>query len=660
MKKRYFFLLIAFLLLWSMALGMVSCKQNTSGGQAASDSDTPLHTHQFARKWSWDGLSHWLPCQIAGCTIMDQYGRHVYGSDPQNSICTVCGAERTTGNGIGFGEDDVTVSWSVSDTEALVWIATERDSLNRVLRKTHYAAEETVGSHTLTVWKKLCEEQFVYEDGRLIYVTSYSYVSSPDSILPTDGTPTVTHTLQYQYDANGRRIRADVLNEYGFATGSYDLYRYDENGNEVTLLQYDANRPSRTLTRNKAGDVLKSNRPSGKEWTYTYDTSGNVHTATDGKRLYTFAYENGYPRTASITDAASAERTTLSYEFDENGMLTSAEAVTGAKKRLIQYSYLPSGKLTELSCVDSTTGDVVISLTNRYSKIEKPLQITLKEHTENGVISERTIYSYDEQNLLISIRWEQTENEVTLREQNYLLSYVSGALSRWSSEGRTMEYTYGDNGKVLQTAVTDAKGKTVTTYDENGNPLKQTYAEPAGASFVITRTYEFGKVSHDYLFQREFAEHSRPMEYYARRIETATAVTERIFDGLLQANKATETAKNGSYKTVSIYTYGEDERLRGEERKVSLFAANGTLTDAYRILISYGKDEAPETEEHYDADERLFKKLEYTKGSAGSYLRRMTEYAENGGKTVTRYSEDGSLLETIVYDENGTILPSNR
>ncbi len=637
MKKRLLSLLILLLFLAGAVQGLTSCQKNDDGEGSDSSSVAP-HNHEFNEDWTFDELAHWHICRVEGCSVISERSGHRY--DDGGTRCVVCGRIKKASEAMEALGRRTSSTWSLSGIEGDTLVYTERDFLGRVLTRTHYELLAPFSSVPFGTWSKLREEIYTYRDGRLLLSVSYSYAAE-DPLLPLRNEAILSYTTQYRYDDTGRLTRADVLNEKGLPTGCYDLYRYDENGKMNAIARYDANLLTQTLTLNEWGEPVRAVDRRGNDFRYTYDSEGNLLSLANGHLTRSLIYEEGLPLTVTVKNTKTAKTLSLSFDLNKQSLVTRSATKTDSLELSSLFTYDTANRLTKVVCTDIKTKKTVLTLTRDYREDGKLLRHTVTEEPDaETLLSTQTSYTYGEDGSLTRIHRDLTQNGSPLGEQSLSMTYENGRLKQKKLGTETVDYAYGEKGILTRQTVTGTDGVITIDFDEIGNPTSLT-VDTVGEPLLLCT---FATVNHDYRFLREFAEDTRPTEYHASRIESDGQTVERKFDGRLRAIKETVTSADGTSVSVTAYSYDAQDRLRTEDRAVTLFDEAETPLGTKRTVIEYRTDETKIRESQYDENGELRLVLEYKIGESGSYLYRMTEYGEDGEMTVTLYDENGDPI----------------
>ena len=275
--------------------------------------------------------------------------------------------------------------------------------------------------------------------------------------LPVAMTDEYGFTTTYTYDPLGSitsvtRLAGDLGDTYGGGGTPVTetiAYGVDEVPTSIT----DFNGNTTTYTLDGDGNVLSEVDPvSGHEEEWTYNSAGQVLTATDGNGHTTTNTYDSLGRLETVTDA-NDHTTTYSYDYAGN-----VATVTDPNGHTVTYTYDAMDRL--LTTTEPSGGGTT---TNTYDAAGNLRTVTDPD-------SNTTTYTYN------------AENEVA---------------TETSPTGGVTTYTYDGQGNLTETV--DPDGHTIDyAYDADNRPTTETWENPLGGTpvNVITTTYDkYGNVS---------------------------------------------------------------------------------------------------------------------------------------------------------------------
>lgn len=312
---------------------------------------------------------------------------------------------------------------------------------------------------------------------RLDYTLAYAYDNRDNPIAVTDQEGK-THSMVYD--------RANRLREERRPAGETTRYVYDPTDNLTEALQPNGNRIA--YTYDDAGRLARAEyyTPAGASpesvTSFAYDEANNLTGWSDGGfsatmvyddldrqttetvdyGAFALAYSYGYTASDLTRSLTYPDGGLVSYAFDANNQLQSAEIAGEGTITVNTYRWLaptritlPGGAVQEYGYdgrlqltglkVTSPAQQVIADLNNRYGPLQE-----LSEQTLDG---SRTEYRYDE--------------EIRLREvirpagtESYTLDGVANRTGQSSQPG---PWRHDDNHRLLE------RGDTTYAHDVNGN-----------------------------------------------------------------------------------------------------------------------------------------------------------------------------------------------
>jgi RHS repeat-associated protein len=288
--------------------------------------------------------------------------------------------------------------------------------------------------------------------GNKISVTYHSpsgYVASETDAL--GNTTTYTWTAQ-----SAQPFTYYVLSKVTFADNTSISYTYDTNGNVLTATDQSGNVSK--YTYNSLGLVLTSTDADGHTTTYAYNADATLASMTDGAGNKTTYSYDGAKR---VSQVRLPDGNTLNYTYDNLNNLTKSVSETGSATT---YAYDANENL-----LNQTDGNGHATLTKYNSQ-------DLVQSVTDRVLN-TTKYAYDQNNALQSVTLPAGEvYSVTRNTHHQIATTVDPA-------GNSTVFGYDKEDGL--TSVTDPLSRTtLLKRDAHGNVTKIT--TPSGAVFTNT------------------------------------------------------------------------------------------------------------------------------------------------------------------------------
>lgn len=373
-----------------------------------------------------------------------------------------------------------------------------------------------------------------------------------------------TKKVTYTYDSKNRVIKISDA-RYG-ATPKDTSYSYDGNGN---LTQITESGRTSTFSYDTSGELLTATDPLLHKVSWTRDVFGNKLTEKDALNN-TMVYE--YDSIARLVKETDANGKTVSYTHDKNGNILSMSTAVGVttntydkENRLVkvtlpdntitEYAYNPSGSLT-------TVTDALEQVTSYGYDLYQNLI------TQQDALSKSTTFLYDPINRLketatelgAASKWEYDANgNITKRidANNQTTLYTYDAFNRLTKitypDTKTIIYSYDNRGNRVQ--MIDSIGTTTYVYDIFDRLTKVT--NPYGK--IISYTYDNANNLTKIIYPE-----SKTVTYTYDASNKLTTVTDwngekTIYSYNNNGTIATRTMPNG---IKSLYTYDSANRLQ--------------------------------------------------------------------------------------------------
>jgi RHS repeat-associated protein len=468
--------------------------------------------------------------------------------------------------------------------------------------------------------------------------TNYSYdaLKRPTGMVLPDGTP---------LDNSDNTQVGVTYNTLGWMTklvkdGITTEFEYDKAGRITkTWVTQNGQRLESSTVYDKAGRAVAKRDALGVTTKYVYDELDRLTETiyTDGKSDQT-VYNYAGKEIAKLDRAGL----TTKYEYDALDRLT---AVVDAKNSRTTYAYDEDGNLVRQTDANQHTTAYEYDGLKRRTAVIRPLgERSTTVYDKLGRVEQTTDfngavikYGYDKENQLIS---KQLVNE-----------------------GNRIE-TYNTAVDARSRTVTDARGTTSYTYDEQGRMLAQT--EPDGKQISYTYDLVTGKVATVTTPSGTTQYRYNSLSQLAKVI-SAEGETTYAYNAI--GNLQTKTLPNG---IVETYGYDGLNRLNLVEQKNAAgtvlaryaytFDAVGNKTKVEELggrSVSYTYDELYRlTKEAITDAVQGNRTIEYVYDAVGN---RLVKRDTAVGETAYRYNQNdwlldetlGSVITAYTYDKNG-------
>lgn len=404
-------------------------------------------------------------------------------------------------------------------------------------------------------------------------ITYYGYDSNLDTTSVTD--PDGYQTTM-TYDSAGNKL-SQTSPGPGYYTQSWT---YNSLGEVLTAT--DALGNTTTSTYNSGGLLTSVTDPAGDDTTYTYTGDSQVATLTDPNgHTTTYSYDS-HLDLASVTTPGSE---TTGYGYNADGLRTS---VTDPLGKSNSYTYNADGNLTSVTNPDSD------DTTYTYDADGHPTAVTDADgHT--------TTYAYDADGNLTSVT-----NPLS-KTTTYTYDADGNKASAEDPDGNTTSYSYDLDDRLTTTTRPDSS--TVSyTYNLDGDRASVTNAAGDTTSYVYT-----------------------PLGQVTSVTDPLGRLTAYTYDGA--GNRVTLTSPDG---LVTSYGYDAANRLTAV-----------TYSDGTTHTVGYS----------YDSDGNRTAMTDATGTSSYTYnsADRLTTVTNGTGDTVSySYNSDGNITG-LTYPDGNTV-----
>ena len=316
---------------------------------------------------------------------------------------------------------------------------------------------------------------------------SYAYLSKPG-----DSTNTYTTTWisgKAVSDPNGVSLKY-----FSYNYNSLGYITTEQETKSGTKLQYTYDDQGQLLTAKKSvNDTLQ------KTYTYTYDTYGNIRTATDGTTSHTYTYGD-----SDWADLLTAyDGTALTYDASGNPTSYfngSSYTMTWRNGRELQ-NLTKGGKKTSYEYDVDGLRNLKTNADGSYSVYYWLGNLLLAEERHTGNSTRVLVFSYDENNSPIGFQFK-TDNGpwyYYLYAKNIQGDIVALYRRDINADGtrsatHIANYEYDPWGKIL--SIKNAAGQDISNYPDNSanvNPLRYRgyyYDNESGFYYLQSRYYD--------------------------------------------------------------------------------------------------------------------------------------------------------------------------
>jgi RHS repeat-associated protein len=280
----------------------------------------------------------------------------------------------------------------------------------------------------------------------------------------------VGNLTQFGYDSDNRKVsRTDALGHTG-------TFAYDHDGQLVSSTDRDGRRRDRRYD--------SDGRLTGETWyaaggsvsdtlSYTYDSDGNLLTASDNAGSYSYGYDSDN----RMTSEQEPYGLSMTFQYDAAGNRTLVQDSLGGvttsiydlDNRLTSRQFGGSGQ-TPLRLDLTWNASSLIATQTRYSDLAGTHQIS------------QTVYGYD---LAGHVSSEQLQNSSGIWFASYAYTYPQGLVTSETYNGHTVNYSYDATDQLT------SDGSQSYTYDLAGNRTMPGYVTGAANRLSSDGTWNY-------------------------------------------------------------------------------------------------------------------------------------------------------------------------
>ncbi|KAF3463258.1 RHS repeat-associated core domain-containing protein [Streptomyces sp. Tu 3180] len=279
--------------------------------------------------------------------------------------------------------------------------------------------------------------------------------------LPLGATASVT---AYQTVAG-----TDLPNDFTTADGRKDTFKYDTNGNTMSVTTSGTAGGIREYTYNEdtptcggfEGQRCTAKDGNGKVTSFEYDTKGNLKTVTPpappGKTEYTY---DALGRVETVTDGRGIKTV---YVYDNRDRVTKVSSTNA----MVTYSYDGDGNVRTRTDASGSTGWIYDELNRESVRTLQNGAQTALAYTPGGEVD-----YYTDPTGTTDYTWDAAGR----------LDYLT------APDGRKTDFDYDDNDKRTKTVYPGGTTQSVTI-DDNGRP--EAIKTTSGTTTLIDLAYDY-------------------------------------------------------------------------------------------------------------------------------------------------------------------------
>ena len=484
--------------------------------------------------------------------------------------------------------------------------------------------------------------------------TSYTYDTTNHNLLNVQGTytqkasmtstSTKTAKAVYTYDTNNRLVNIKAKSDYSFT--------YDSLGNLLTATAGDNLLVTNTYNQSTGALISVDYGNNELYQTYTYDTVGRLtRLFNNGLQIGSWEYD-GKDRISAYTDLRNSQKHLYSYDalgrFNRESVLDTSN---NSRIYASEYGYDRNNNVNKIGVV---AGNMGVSMTYTYGTDNLPVSYTAGENSGT--------YTYDALNRLSS-----KTSSIT---PTVSYGYKSGTamVYRESVDGSTVTYFYDANGNIVAIDTNGTKIRyqydelnrlvaernantnqtTVYKYDAWGNIAKKwlysgsgTFT-PASANLIKEYDYVYSSSTSGMAWKDLMTKYDgKTVTYDEIGNPTSYMGSSMTWEG----RTLVQQVKNG---TTITYSYDSSDMRTSK-------TVGGVKHNYYYVQGKLMYEDCPSYKLYYSYDANGFLsgiKRILANGSTENY----GVHCNIFGDVISIYYEDGMLAATYTYDSWGKLL----
>lgn len=462
-------------------------------------------------------------------------------------------------------------------------------------------------------------------------------------------------TLHLKYGYNSGYVEFDDVYLYVDSAGDY--YTYDSKGNLKSATSQSGNKS--TAEYNDYGDITSSTDALGNTTTYAYNVRRNLTSTTTESGIKTeYAYDRygnvTKTKTTNVNDTSSVLAGT-SATYSAYG--TQTDTVTDALGTVSVYNVNDITLKTEgiINNFDESTvsGDSYTAY-NYYTE-KRPDNVTVDDA---GPLKSVTVYDSDGETALASVSYDYSKGKLkNINRNGYKYTFDEEVGEYVGDIGNVFEnkngYSYyiesllADSVGIKKSDDTSYLRLIKNIYDRDGNLISSYQSDN---NFTVYKRDIHGRVQQKHTYN-DTVKYSYTSKGEVSSVSSENNATTSVYDydfaGRLSFAKTTHDEKSIIEK--SKYTYDKLDRLSS----VKYYINNGVYGSNY-------SEDVTRTDYTYNSDSQLLTQSIYSGETTGTYLIPKLHYAYNnlGLLTQIKYAQTesagttGDITRDITYRTN--------